>query len=127
MLHYRSDLKQKARNNRKNMNKPEAKLWYEVLNKKRLGYKFLRQKPIKNYIVDFYCNQLKLAIEIDGMSHNKQMEYDTHREDCLKKLGIKILHYSNWQIMNNIDGVCEDIIENIEQIKQEKNPSAQQS
>jgi very-short-patch-repair endonuclease len=127
MLHYRSDLKQKARNNRKNMNKPEAKLWYEVLNKKRLGYKFLRQKPIQKYIVDFYCHQLKLVIEVDGFSHDDQKEYDIDREKCIANLGIKILHYSNWQIMNNIDGVCEDIIENIEQIKQEKNPSAQQS
>ena len=126
MLHYRSDLKQKARNNRKNMNKPEAKLWYEVLNKKRLGYKFLRQKPIKKYIVDFYCHQLKLIIEVDGRSHDDQKEYDLDREKCLANLDIRILHYSNWQIMNNIDGVCKDITENIEQIEQEQNPSAQQ-
>ena len=109
-LPFREDLKEKARDNRKNMNRPEAKLWYEILsNRKFLGYRFLRQKPILEYILDFFCPKLKLGIEIDGESHIEQKEYDKKRTLNFKKIGIKLIRYSNAEIMCNLEGVYLDL------------------
>ncbi|MCK4694987.1 MAG: endonuclease domain-containing protein [Candidatus Cloacimonetes bacterium] len=96
------------------MNAPEANLWYKVLrNRKLLNYKFLRQKPILNYILDFYCSKLLLGIEIDGESHNEKMSYDKQRSVSINKIGIKIIRYSNYDVMNNLDGVYFDLIKQI--------------
>ena len=77
---YDKELKQNARINRKEMNKPEAMMWYNILRQKKMcRHRFLRQKPIGNYIVDFYCAKLKFIIEIDGESHEDQIEYDRKR------------------------------------------------
>ena len=119
-LPFRKDLKAKARDNRKNMNRPEAKLWYEVLsNKKFFGYRFLRQKPIEDYIVDFYCSKLKLGIEIDGESHVDQKEYDKKRTLDMNKIGIKIIRYSNVEIMRNLEGVYLDLEEKVKEREEE--------
>ena len=96
------------------MNAPEANLWYKVLrNRELLNYKFLRQKPILNYILDFYCSKLLLGIEIDGESHNEKMSYDKQRSVSINKIGIKIIRYSNYDVMNNLDGVYFDLIKQI--------------
>jgi len=96
------------------MNAPESNLWYNVLkNRELLNYKFLRQKPILNYILDFYCSKLLLGIEIDGESHNEQMSYDKQRSKSINKIGIKIIRYSNYEVMNNLDGVNLDLIKQI--------------
>ncbi|NQT65180.1 MAG: endonuclease domain-containing protein [FCB group bacterium] len=109
-LPFREDLQEKARDNRKNMNRPEAKLWYEVLcNRKFHGHRFLRQKPILDYIVDFYCSELKLGIEIDGESHDDQIEYDNIRSSALNNIGIKLIRFSNTDIMCNLEGVYLDL------------------
>ncbi len=71
-IYYNPKLIPLARKLRNNSTLAEILLWEEIKNRKMLGYRFLRQKPIGNYIVDFFCNKLKLAIEIDG---------DTHREE----------------------------------------------
>ncbi len=93
------------------MNAPEANLWYNILrNRELLNYKFLRQKPILNYILDFYCSKLLLGIEIDGKSHNEQTNYDKQRSENLNKIGIKIIRYSNYDVMNNLDGIYFDLI-----------------
>ena len=119
-LPFRKDLKAKARDNRKNMNRPEAKLWYEILsNRKFLGYRFLRQKPILDYIVDFYCSNLKLGIEIDGESHVDQKEYDKKRTLDMNKIGIKIIRYSNVEIMCNLEGVYLDLEEKVKEREEE--------
>jgi very-short-patch-repair endonuclease len=111
---YDLKLKSNARKNRKEMNAPEANLWYKVLrNKKLLNYKFLKQKPILNYILDFYCSKLLLGIEIDGESHNEQMNYDKQRSESINKIGIKIIRYSNYEVMNNLDGVYFNLIKQI--------------
>ena len=117
---FRKDLKAKARDNRKNMNRPEAKLWYEILsNRKFLGYRFLKQKPILDYIVDFYCSELKLGIEVDGESHNEQKEYDKSRTLNLNKIGIKLIRYSNVDIMCNLEGVYLDLEEKVKEREKE--------
>ncbi len=111
---YHPELKEKARVNRKNMNNPEADLWYKVLSKRKLsGFRFNRQKPIDNYIVDFYCAKLKLVIEVDGESHNSQIEYDLKRTNKLEKMGLKVLRYTNYEVMQNLEGVYLDLVKQI--------------
>ena len=119
-LLYRKDLKEKARVNRKNLNRPEAKLWYEMLsNKKFLGYRFLKQKPVSDYILDFFCSELKLGIEIDGESHDEQKEYDKMRTLNLNKIGIKLIRYSNADIMCNLEGVYFDLEQKVKEREEE--------
>ena len=116
-IQYRSDLKLKARENRNKPTPAEEKLWYEILKNRQLeGYKFNRQKPLDNYIADFYCSKLALVIEIDGNHHyNKsQKEYDDYRTFRLNALGIKVVRYSNAEVLENLEGVREDLMGVIE-------------
>jgi len=109
-LPYKRKLTQLARQNRNNPTPAEKKLWYEVLSRKRFeGYKFTRQKPLGGYIVDFYCSKLQLVIEIDGDSHSENAEYDEVRTNMLKQYGLKVLRYTNQDVMNNIEGVYRDL------------------
>ncbi len=119
-IYFRPDLKNKAQKNRKQISTPEKKIWYEILSNKKLGYKFLRQKPIEIYILDFYCSKLKLAIEIDGDTHSFQEQYDKNRTQILqKKHNIKVIRYTNHEVMKNIQGVYEDLVEKIKQREKE--------
>lgn len=119
---YDQDLNQFARENRKEMTKPERKIWYYVLARKQTGYKFTRQKPIRDYIIDFYCAELRLGIEIDGDSHPYQEDYDRRRTQILESDGIKLVRYWNNDVMANIEGVYDDLMENIAQRKMELLP-----
>ncbi|MEI7942357.1 MAG: endonuclease domain-containing protein [Candidatus Riflemargulisbacteria bacterium] len=98
---------------RKNMTKEEKKLWYDFL--RDFEYKFTRQKPIDNYIVDFYCAKAKLAIEVDGSHHYTEdgMVYDSVRSEILEAYGIKVIRFSNLDIKENFEGVCEAIKEQL--------------
>jgi len=107
---YNPNLKEKARDNRKNPTPAEKKIWYEMLRNRQFSQlKFSRQKPLGEYIVDFYCAELVLAIEIDGDSHAEQEEYDKERTARLNELGIKVLRYTNQDVMHNLDGVYDDL------------------
>ena len=101
------------------MTAAEKKLWYEFLR----GYKhrFVRQRAIGNYILDFYCQKLKLGIEIDGETHlgDKREKYDKKRTGELNKLGIKILRFWNDDVLNGL-GEVKNIIE--VEIKKRQNP-----
>jgi very-short-patch-repair endonuclease len=120
---YNKKLKLNARKNRKEMNKPEAMIWYNILRQKKMrGYRFLRQKPIGNYIVDFCCAKLKLIIEIDGESHEDQVKYDRKRESYLTKSGFSVIHYSNYDVMSNLEGVYFDLEKRIQKREKEINP-----
>ncbi len=113
-ISYDKTLTGKARENRKNPTPAEKRLWFEVLRNKRLGkFKFIRQKPIEQYIVDFYCSELMLAIEIDGDTHAEQQQYDETRTQRLNKLGIEVLRYPNTEILNNLEGVYEDLLKRV--------------
>ena len=70
-----------------------------------LGYDFHRQKPLDNYIVDFFCCELNLAIEIDGDSHNEKQEYDIKRQKRLESLGVYFLRFYDMDVKKNIKGV----------------------
>ena len=104
---------------RNEMTAAEKKLWYDYLG--RGDNRWLRQKPIGDYILDFYCPKLKLAIEVDGTTHleNEDIVYDKKRTGELKKLGIKVLRFWNDDILNGL-GEVENIIE--KQIKNILNP-----
>ncbi|MDO8688931.1 MAG: endonuclease domain-containing protein, partial [Dehalococcoidia bacterium] len=73
------------------------------------GLRFTRQKPLDEYIVDFYCSELMVAIEIDGDSHAEQPDYDRQRTARLNKLRIEVMRYSNLDIMTNLTGAYEDL------------------
>lgn len=103
---YREDLKEKARELRNNMTWPEKNIWYDILKKDHLKwYRFLRQKPLLDYIVDFYCDELKLAIEIDGESHELQQDYDTKRTNDLNHFWIQVVRLTNDEVLKDIKWV----------------------
>jgi len=112
---YNKTLTQKARENRKNPTPAEQIIWLEILQGKKLnGLKFSRQKPLDKYIVDFYCSEILLAIEVDGDSHAEQKQYDQKRTKRLNDLGITVIRYTNEEVINNISGVYEDLKKIIE-------------
>ncbi len=102
-------LKTNSQELRKNMTKEERHLWYDCL--KELPITINRQKVIGNYIVDFYCADAKIVIELDGSQHfeDKGIEYDAKRDEYLKSLGFTVLRYSNHDVNTNFYGVCTDI------------------
>lgn len=107
---YNKNDKQLARQLRSNMTKEEKTLWYRYLRNCRV--RFLRQKPIGDYIVDFYCPKLHLVIELDGSQHylDKGIRYDNKRTRELKEYGIKrAIHAPNNEISHNLSGVVEFI------------------
>jgi very-short-patch-repair endonuclease len=104
-VNYLNELLELSRKNRNNLTEAEEKIWIEVLMKRKTGYKFLRQKPIDRFILDFYCSELNLAIEIDGNSHNKKKYYDEARDLFLKQVGIKTIRFTNDEVLNNIENV----------------------
>ncbi|WP_084669152.1 endonuclease domain-containing protein [Spirulina major] len=108
-LPYNKDLVSRAKELRKNMTPAEKKLWYEYL--RTFQHRVHRQRPIDNYIVDFYCPHLKLVIEIDGESHytKEAIEYDKIRTQILNGYGLKVIRFTNQEILQNLEGVCEKI------------------
>ena len=106
---YLLELKQLARNNLNNPTQAESLLWYSFLHKRPFGYKFLRQKPLNRFILDFYSAKLLLDIEVDGDSHDKKKNYDDCRDQILSSLGIKTLRYANQTIINDLNFVINDI------------------
>jgi len=106
IIPYNRKLKDRARELRKNSTFTEVLLWKAIKNKK-LGVEFHRQVPIHNFIVDFYCHELKLAIEIDGESHNDKEEYDREREKILESFGVKFIRFSTIDIRKTMNGVLE--------------------
>jgi very-short-patch-repair endonuclease len=96
---------------RKTMTPAEIKLWDSIRKKQLNGFRFRRQHPLKIFIVDFFCFEAMLAIEVDGAVHDDvyQHERDIQRTRILKKLGIKELRFRNEEIFNNIKQVLERI------------------
>jgi very-short-patch-repair endonuclease len=91
------------------MTKAERKLWYDYL--RTFPHRVHRQRPIDNFIVDFYCPSLKLVIEIDGETHDNQQaqEYDLERTRILERYGLKVIRFTNQDVLGNFEGVCEEI------------------
>jgi very-short-patch-repair endonuclease len=101
----------RARELRKNQTEAEGVLWQRLRNKQLNGLKFRRQHPISGFIVDFYCFELKLAIELDGQVHieNDQREQDDYRANVLTDKGVTILRFWNSDVINRLEKVLETI------------------
>ncbi len=106
---YRSDLRKKSQDLRKNMTPQEKHLWYDFLRDYRP--RFYRQKPMLAYILDFYCPKAHLVVEIDGSQHfeEKAQAYDEKRSQRLQSIGIDILRYTNREIEASFESVCQSI------------------
>ncbi len=98
-----------ARENRKNPTKTEWLVWNMILKWGKTWTKFMRQRMIGPYIVDFYSKELKLVVEIDWESHNYKQEYDERRVKYLKYLWLEVLIYTDEQVLWSLEWVCEDI------------------
>ena len=118
IIPYHPKLKEYARQHRKNSTKSEIKLWNYLKGKQRLGFDFHRQKPIDRYIVDFYCCDLGLAIELDGISHTFEgaAERDKIREESLNDLGITVIRFEDQFVFKQINWVLEEIDETIKRL-----------
>jgi very-short-patch-repair endonuclease len=103
-----------ARDLRKNQTETEEILWQAIRLKQINGIKFRRQHAIGPYIADFCSPSHKLVIEVDGSPHLEQKDYDAQRLAYLKSKGYKVLHFWNNEVMNDLDGVIERIIQTIE-------------
>ena len=97
-------------------------LWNELKQKKMMGYDFDRQRPIDNYIVDFYCKDLMLAIEIDGESHQYTdvAENDIIRQQRLESLGVTVIRLDDLDVKQDIDAVLHFIEERIYTLTKKK-------
>jgi very-short-patch-repair endonuclease len=101
--------KDKRKKLRAEQTEAERKLWSRIRNRRFLGLKFYRQTGIGNYIADFYCPDKYLVVELDGSQHftDDSREYDGIRTEYFNKLGIKVLRFTNYNVLMNIDGVLE--------------------
>ncbi len=111
MQPYNKNLKKPSRDLRNNMTDAEKCLWSKLRAKQILGLQFYRQKPLLNFIVDFYCPAANLVIECDGGQHftDEGLEADRVRDETLAQLGLKVLRFDNGEVMREIDAVVEKI------------------
>ena len=111
ILPYNPALKELAKKLRQNMTFSEVKLWNELKNGKMLGYDFDRQRPIGNYIVDFYCKDLQLALEVDGVTHldDEAMLNDKARQEELEIVGVSFLRFDALLVVNKVESVVREI------------------
>lgn len=120
MLHrYESHLKPLSRKLRKEMTDAERLLWYKLNRKQVLGVSFNRQKPLGNYIVDFYCASARLVIEVDGGQHFEEdgRQKDEERDTFLRSLGLEVLRVSDRAVLTNLGGVMAFIWDKVEKRK----------
>jgi len=115
IFRYNPNLKEPARLLRKNMTDAERKLWSKIRMKQIKGCRFLRQRPIGQYIVDFYCPEAKLVIEVDGGQHftREGRESDQSRDTYLRSLDLRILRFNNHDVLKNIQEVVDEIFDSI--------------
>ncbi len=108
---------ERSRYLRKNQTQAEKELWKYLRKRQILGFRFLRQHPIKfhisnkiyYFIADFYCHEKKLVIEVDGGIHKKQKDYDELRSKMLEEMKIKVIRFKNEEIENDTNSVLERI------------------
>jgi len=111
-VYNKSSYLEKRRTLRKNLPPAEKIIWRRLKRKQLAGYKFRRQYGIGKYIVDFYCPSVKLAIEIDGKSHDMDVvvrRYDRERQRFIESFGVFVLRFNNLEIYRNLEGVLQEI------------------
>jgi very-short-patch-repair endonuclease len=123
IIPYNQNLKELAKRLRKNMTLSEVLLWNELKQKNMLGHDFDRQRPIGEYIIDFYCKELSLAIEIDGDTHIYRYDYDEKRQLDLEKLGIHFLRFEDIEVKKNMNNVLRVIKDWIQKNQPTSGPS----
>jgi very-short-patch-repair endonuclease len=111
IIPYNPKLKELAKKLRQNMTFSEVKLLNELKNGQMMGYDFDRQRPVGNYIVDFYCKDLQLALEVDGITHEdeKAMLKDEIRQDELEISGVSFLRFDALLVVNKVESVVKEI------------------
>jgi very-short-patch-repair endonuclease len=111
IIPYNPKLKDFAKKLRQNMTFSEVKLWNEIKNGKMMGYDFDRQRPIGNYIVDFYCKDLQLVLEVDGITHEdeKVIQKDEIRQNELEELGVSFLRFDALLVVNKVEAAVREI------------------
>ena len=116
MQKYRRDLKKFSRDLRKQMTGAELKLWSKIRKKQICGVQFYRQKPLLDYIVDFYAPSAELVIEVDGSQHfePENQQRDKQRDQRLGELGIRVVRFDNAQVLFELDAVVETIYDIVE-------------
>ncbi|MDN3581305.1 endonuclease domain-containing protein [Mucilaginibacter flavus] len=114
IIPYNPKLKELARRLRNDSTLGEVLLWNEIKGKK-FGFDFHRQKPLLNYIVDFYCGELNLVIEIDGQyhSHEEKFEADTIRDQELGKYNLTVLRFTEKEVKTDINNVLRTVEQQI--------------
>jgi very-short-patch-repair endonuclease len=120
IITYNPKLVPLARKLRLNSTLSEILLWQQLKKKQQLGYDFDRQRPIGNYIVDFYCKELGLALEIDGCSHSDKEDYDLKRQRELEELGVMILRFDDRDVKKELDAVLREIRRNIKELERDR-------
>ena len=118
LIPYNSGLKAFARKLRLNSTLSEVLLWQNIKGKS-YGYQFHRQVPIDEYIVDFYCHELQLAIEIDGSTHYNNFEADEIRQKKLESLGVNFIRFSDYDVKRNMNDVLRALDVKINEISKE--------
>jgi very-short-patch-repair endonuclease len=98
-------LKSHAKELRKKGVLSEVLLWNQLKGRKMSGYQFIRQKPIGDYIVDFFCSKLRLVIEIDGESHDGRFRYDAERQKFLESIGLTALRFNDADVKRDMTNV----------------------
>ena len=106
-LRYLEELRVLSKRNRNNPTEAEYIMWRYLRKSK---YKFVRQKPVFRFILDFYCRELLLAIEIDGDSHDKKKGNDLLRDQYLNTVNIKTIRFTNEEVLNNFDKILERLL-----------------
>ena len=111
IIPYNPKLKELAKQLRKNMTFSEVKLWNKLKSGQLMGYDFDRQRPIGNYVVDFFCKDLQLAIEVDGISHldEKAIAKDFVRQEDIESYGVNFLRFDALLVVNNVEAAVREI------------------
>jgi len=120
IIPYNPKLKERARELRKNSTFAEILLWNYLKGKQVLGYDFDRQRPIDNYIIDFYCKDLNLAIVVDGESHHGNKRRDNRRDKRLNEFGVKVLRFDDLEVLYHTEFVLDKIEKWIRQNRKNK-------
>ena len=122
-IHYNKNSQTELRRFlRKHLSKAEAVLLQDLSRKQMIGYKFRRQYGVDRYVIDFYCPELKLAIEVDGDTHfqDEAVEYDRLRQEYIEAFGIQFMRVTNNDVLHNLNGVLRSIEDKIHEIEGSK-------
>ena len=111
-----------ARRVRRNQTDAERLLWFRLRDRRLEGLKFKRQVPIERFVVDFFCADAKLIVELDGGHHTQNSERDADRTRVLEAMGYLVLRFWNHDVIRNMDGVLEDILSTINRDRSEPPP-----